>query len=128
MTIILALNTSRKTKKRTAPSFSSNKAFYERIDKLPGGTKWQARVIHIEGDRKDPEGVPMKEEVELWMRDPVECAAELMSNPAFKEHMQFASQYLVDRSGQRIYNKMWTAEWWAEVEVRRDSRLCVMTD
>jgi hypothetical protein len=59
----------------------------------------------------------MKEELELWMRNLVKCAAELMSNPAFKEGMKFRSQHLVDDNRGQIYHEMWTAEWWAETEV-----------
>jgi hypothetical protein len=59
----------------------------------------------------------MKEELELWMRNPVECAAKLLSNPAFKENMVFASQRSEDETG-RIYHEIWTADWWAETEVR----------
>jgi hypothetical protein len=84
---------------------------------LPTGPKWTAKVIYIEGDQRDAEGVPMKEELELWMQNPVECVAELMSNPAFKESMAYASQPLTDDKGGRIYHEMWTANWWAETEV-----------
>jgi hypothetical protein len=69
-----------------------------------------AKVIHIEGDRRDAEGVPMKEELELWMQNPVECVAELMSNPAFKESMAYASQHLTDDKGGSLVARFWLAQ------------------
>jgi hypothetical protein len=79
------------TRNRMQPSFKSKRAFYKKIDDLPTGPKWTAKVIHVEGNWKDAQGEPMKEELELWMRNPVECAAELLSNPA--DHF-FLNSYL----------------------------------
>lgn len=53
------------------------------------------------------------------MRNPVECAAELLSNPTFEGKMKFAAEWMVDGEGNRVVNEMWTADWWAEIEVRR---------
>ncbi|KAF8152285.1 hypothetical protein B0H34DRAFT_111607, partial [Crassisporium funariophilum] len=56
----------------------------------------------------------MEEELELWMRDPVECVRELMGNPAFKNFMAYAPEHIfTDEAGtKRVFDEMWTADWW----------------
>jgi Plavaka transposase len=61
----------------------------------------------------------MEEDLELWFRDPVECVQELLSNPVFVEHTAFALERVYsDREGkERIFDEMWTAEWWWDTQV-----------
>ncbi|KAF8172517.1 hypothetical protein K438DRAFT_1981370 [Mycena galopus ATCC 62051] len=60
------------------------------------------------------------ETVELWFRDPVECVAELIGNPMFKDAMRYAPQKLfTDQAGtEEVVNEMWTASWWWEIQKR----------
>lgn len=55
------------------------------------------------------------------MRDPIECVEELIGNPAFAKVLRFAleRQYMVadDGSRHRVYGKMWTSDWWWEIQV-----------
>ena len=76
-------------------------------------------MIKINGDRLGEGGEMMQEEVELWMRDPLECIEELLSNPAFKDHVRYAPEkvYTDDVGGTRIYDEMWTGEWWFDTQV-----------
>lgn len=72
------------------------------------------------GDRKGPDGkTNMVEELELWRRDPVECVKDLMGNPAFRDHMSYVpEEVFADSEGtSRIYDKMWTGEWWWKMQV-----------
>ncbi|OBZ73416.1 hypothetical protein A0H81_07111, partial [Grifola frondosa] len=58
-------------------------------------------------------------EVELWKHDPIECVRELIGNPVFKDLMHYVpeKQYS-DRDGEeRIYDEMWTADWWWDTQV-----------
>jgi len=32
----------------------------------------------------------LHEDIELWMRDPVECVKDLIGNPLFHDHMVYA--------------------------------------
>ena len=61
----------------------------------------------------------LEEDLELWRRDPVECVKELIGNPAFKEFMSYVPERVyVDNKGQeRIYDEMWTGDWWWETQV-----------
>jgi hypothetical protein len=62
----------------------------------------------------------MVERLELWRRDPVECVQELMENPAFRDHMAYAPERVYkDKEGKvRIYDEMWTANWWWDLQVK----------
>ncbi|KAF7333569.1 hypothetical protein MSAN_02415900 [Mycena sanguinolenta] len=110
---------------RANPSYTRKADFYDKIDSLPGGVKWQCKVIDITGDiadlTKDPSGKTMaSERVELWWRDPVECVAELIGNPAFKDVMRYAPERLFTEKegGVEVINEMWTASWWWEIQKR----------
>jgi hypothetical protein len=61
----------------------------------------------------------MEEKVEVWRRDPVECVKELMGNPAFKDYMSYMPEHVYsDKEGKvRIYDEMWTADWWWNKQV-----------
>ncbi|KAJ7654795.1 hypothetical protein B0H17DRAFT_1214266 [Mycena rosella] len=110
-------------KERAQPSYTGKKSFFEKVDDLPGGAKWQCRKMDVEGDlpdlEKDPLGGTMREErLELWWQDPVECVWELIGNPAFRDVMRFAPERLyADTFGDvQVVNEMWTAEWWWEIQ------------
>ncbi|KAJ7442839.1 hypothetical protein FB451DRAFT_1437994 [Mycena latifolia] len=110
---------------RARPSYTGKKSFFEKVDDLPGGVKWQCRKMDIEGDLpdldKDPTGTSMRwEQLEVWWRDPVECVRELIGNPTFRDVMQFAPEQLyADKFGDvQVVNEMWTAEWWWEIQVK----------
>jgi hypothetical protein len=94
------------------------------VDSLPGGVKWHCKVLDVKGDlpdlEKDPTGATMRrEQTELWYRDPVECVAELMGNPVFRDAMRYAPERLYADKGETIevVNEMWTASWWWEIQV-----------
>ena len=55
------------------PSTQSKHTFFKEINSLPKGPKWMCETFKITGDRKDKNGEPVVEEVELWRRDLVEC-------------------------------------------------------
>jgi hypothetical protein len=46
---------------------------------------------------------------------------ELIGNPAFKDFMSFVPERVyTDKEGKdRIYDEMWTADWWWEMQVSR---------
>ncbi|KAJ6464432.1 hypothetical protein C8R45DRAFT_840248 [Mycena sanguinolenta] len=110
---------------RAKPSFSGKNEFFDKIDSLPGGVKWQCKVLDVKGDlpdlEEDPTGATMRrEQVELWWRDPVECVKELLGNPVFRDVMRYAPEKLYADEGEtiEIVNEMWTASWWWEIQKR----------
>ena len=76
-------------------------------------------IIKVEGDRVGEGGETMSEDLELWMRDPVECVKELIGNPAFKTLMLLVLEHVfADENGtNRIFDEMWTADWWRKTQV-----------
>jgi hypothetical protein len=77
-------------------------------------------MVTIVGDLTDETGKPLAEEVELWLRDPVECIERLIGNPAFKDSISYVPErvYADDSLTSRRYDEMWTADWWWDVQVR----------
>ncbi|KAJ7801016.1 hypothetical protein B0H14DRAFT_3092502 [Mycena olivaceomarginata] len=111
---------------RASPSYTGKTDFFGKIDSLPSGVndklsgsiKWHCKTITT---TKDPTSKTMKTEtVELWFRDPVECVAELIGNPMFKDAMWYAPEKLfMDEAGtDEVVNEMWTAQWWWEIQKR----------
>lgn len=68
---------------------------------------------------KGVDGATATETVELWRRDPVECIKELVSNPAFKEKVQYKPRkvYTDASKTNRVYGEMWEGDWWWETQV-----------
>lgn len=77
-------------------------------------------MVTVTGNRKDEEGKFMTEELELWLRDPVDCVKELIGNPSFRESMAYAPEKAFatdDPEGDRIYDEGWTGDWWWQTQV-----------
>ncbi|KAJ7261447.1 hypothetical protein C8J57DRAFT_1232312 [Mycena rebaudengoi] len=76
----------------------------------------------LTGDELDDEGKPKKQIVELWHRDPVECARELLGNPMFTNQEYVPRRVFKNRDSNsgaysnRVYSEMWTADWWWKVQ------------
>lgn len=64
-------------------SFKDCRQLLQKVNGLPQGPGWTQEIITVTDDATDEEGTPEDEELELWLRDPVECIAELIGNPAF---------------------------------------------
>lgn len=61
----------------------------------------------------------MTEEVELWLRNPVECVQELMGKVSLRESMVYspARIYTGGDRQTRIFEEMWSGDWWWDVQV-----------
>ncbi|KAL0063337.1 hypothetical protein AAF712_009732 [Marasmius tenuissimus] len=103
---------------RVAPGYEKKDDFLQDIDSLPGGVGWRCEQVHVEGDLSDDEGSLMTEDLELWLRDPVECVRELLGNPVFRDVMKYRPEkHYCDSEGRNErLNEMWTAQWWWEVQ------------
>ncbi|KAH7926125.1 hypothetical protein BV22DRAFT_1009731 [Leucogyrophana mollusca] len=60
----------------------------------------------------------MSEDVDLWLRDPVECIKDLIGNSSFRDCMTYAPERAyADRLGKtRLFDDMWTADWWWDTQ------------
>ncbi|KAH9929840.1 uncharacterized protein B0H18DRAFT_844151, partial [Fomitopsis serialis] len=95
-------------KNRCKLSATSKYKFFKQVDDLPTGVKWKCDDITVTGDRVGDDDKTMTEELELWIRDPVECIRELIGNPAFREYIAYAPERVfADEAGtNRIFDEM----------------------
>lgn len=75
----------------------------------------------LQGDLKDSDGQALTETLEVWYRDPVKCAQELIGNPMFRNHLAYAPErvYCDSQGVERHIDEMYTADWWWETQVSR---------
>ncbi|KAH9856106.1 hypothetical protein C2E23DRAFT_722345, partial [Lenzites betulinus] len=110
------------TRGRTKPSFESNHMFYKKVDALPTGdsARWKVEVMEAVGDRVGEDGQPKKERIELWLRDAADCVRELMGNSLLRDSLAYAPerQYADAQGRNRLYENMWTADWWWETQAK----------
>lgn len=106
---------------RAGPGFANKDRLYRLIDALPAGPNWICKEMTIEGDVKDGQGQALTETLEVWYRDPVKCAQELISNPMFRNHLAYAPErvYRDPQGTERQIDEMYTADWWWETQVSR---------
>ncbi|KAG8788309.1 hypothetical protein FRC12_014695 [Ceratobasidium sp. 428] len=101
-------------------SFSSRKTLYNRVDKLEGGPEWKSEIITLTGNRFTRFGHRKKEKLEMHFRDPVEIMNDLLARPDFRDLLVFENRetYLDATLEERVYNEMWTGNWWAMLQER----------
>lgn len=95
------------------------------MDALRTGPEWDYRNIAFEGDLVDEKGTRLVDDFELWLRNPVECISELISNPAFDGSIAYVPERVYTSAARvsRIVDEMWTADWWWDIQVSYDSTL-----
>jgi len=83
---------------------------YSRIGKfMDGGPEWKVTDIEM----PEAPGITFP----LYYRCPVECAKELLANPAFEEHIDYAPDQIFDESGSRVYHEVSSGDIWNELQV-----------
>ncbi|KAI6098415.1 hypothetical protein EV401DRAFT_2147553 [Pisolithus croceorrhizus] len=109
-------------------SFENARSFLKHVDKLRTGPAWTCEIIDVCGDIVSKDGRLKHEEVELWQHNPVECVWELMGNPAFRDVMSYVPEWAyADANGEtRIYDEMWTGNWWWDVQSKLPEGAVVM--
>ena len=102
------------------PSFTSNYTFQKKIDNLPIGPAWTCEMVEVKGDRIGPDGKVVTERLELWRRNPIDCIRDLIGNPSFHKHVAYGPEhiYVDDKAESRIFDEMWTGDWWWQTQVR----------
>jgi len=77
--------------------------------KLPRRPLFQCKVVQI-GEEK----------LEFYYRDILQCIRSLFGNPLFAEDLVFAPErhYTSHERKHRLYNEMYTSDWWWSVQVR----------
>lgn len=97
-------------------SFGSKYQFFKAIDGLPSHDKasWIYDTWEVVGDLEDEHGNKKKERIELWMRNSLECIAELVAKTIFGSDMHWAPErhFIDDAGNERAFHEMWTGNWW----------------
>ncbi|KAI0063046.1 hypothetical protein BV25DRAFT_1802716 [Artomyces pyxidatus] len=89
-------------------SFKTAAEMNELIDgQLPECPGFHCEEIEIDG-----------ETYEVYFRDIMECVRSLYSNPEFAQHMAYAPEqhFADDEMKTRMYGKMYTGDWWWQVQ------------
>ncbi|KAH9927362.1 uncharacterized protein B0H18DRAFT_875767 [Fomitopsis serialis] len=107
--------------RRVQPGYRNKDTLLRSVDSLPNGADWQCELVELLGDITDLDGKAMKETVEFWFRDPLECIRELIGNPTFRDAMKYAPErHFVDKNGKtRVISEMSTADWWWNLQVSK---------
>ncbi|KAI0346082.1 hypothetical protein BDW22DRAFT_1460424 [Trametopsis cervina] len=106
------------TRNRSALSFKNKASFFKKIDALPRGPEWRCEMWEALGDELDDSGERRTEILELWMRDPVKCIQDLLSNPVFEEDLHYGPERIFEdpEKTRPIFGETWTGEWWEETQ------------
>lgn len=83
----------------------------QKIAMLPKQGEWHERTLTLVED-------PMVEHL-VQYRNPLEVVQSLWSNSTYADQMVFAPRRMWSSSSRssRLYNEMWTGDWWWEVQV-----------
>ena len=104
----------------THTSYTDKRTLLAKIDALPSSVaQFESSNVTVIGDVCNDKGDLLREELEVFHRNPVECVADLLSTPTLRDSLHYApSQVFVDDTcTDRIYHDMWTADWWWETQV-----------
>ena len=85
----------------------------KKIAQLPKLGQWQEKNLVLVED-------PTVEH-KIHHRDPLELIQGLWSNPTYVDDMVFAPRKLwsCHEKSSRLYNEMWTGNWWWNIQVRK---------
>ena len=86
---------------------------------MPTSPEWICETFEITGDEVDENGEWRKEMVHLCRKNLVECIKELIGNPQFCDKIQYTPEkvYANEDMTNQIYDKMWTGDWWWNMQV-----------
>lgn len=107
------------TKERTQLSHQNVGQLLTDIDALPHCPDFHRAEFTVTGDILDKNGNPEETIVEIFTRNPVECVRELIGNPQWKGNMEYKPRrvYTGPDKQKRVYDEMWTGDWWWEIQV-----------
>lgn len=100
-------------------TFNSFYLYRKLFDQLPSVPQWSSKTIRVNGKATRADGQVDFEEVEMWKRDPVCLVQEILENPELQNEIRYKpfKLYTDNEKTERIYNEMWTGDWWNEKAV-----------
>jgi hypothetical protein len=95
-----------------SPPYANHKDLYETIDATPiGGVPWQSVTFQYDGPRPDDAPTWMESEYTIWFRDPRLLFKNMLENPEFAEHFDYAPHRQYDPNGFRRYENFMSGDW-----------------
>ena len=105
-----------------APPFSSHSDLCKTIDSTPiGGIPWQSIALSYNGMKPDNAPPWMQAEYTVWYRDPRMLFKNMLENPEFADHFDFAPSRRYDTKGDRVYEHFMSSDWAWKQAVRDTS-------
>ena len=82
---------------------------------MPGRPPFECKVLNIGGEK-----------LEFYCRDALDCIRSIYGDPQFAQDLVFAPErhYTSRERTSRLYNEMYTCDWWWTVQVRK-LQLCL---
>ena len=98
------------------PPFASVDHLHHLIDSIPGGDlPWHGLSIqHVDAEKlQDNPNTPSWKlaEYDFWFRDAKEVIKRQLSNPAFKDHFDYAPKQIFGKQHQRVWSNFMTGNW-----------------
>ncbi len=94
-------------------SFANTRGLHQVIEKIPERAgRWQLSKLHFEDD--------ITGEVHyVRHRNPVEAVKCLWGDPELSKHLVYRPKKVFSgpEKNHRIYNELWTGDWWHNVQV-----------
>ena len=92
--------------------FSSKEELYSKIDSIQDGdVPWKSKTIyHPNANSPDATAWQVKK-YEVWYRDPKAVIQSILSNPDFKDGIDYAPCTIYDEKQQRIRGNFMSADW-----------------
>jgi len=95
-----------------SPPYANHKDLYETIDATPiGGIPWQSVTFQYDGPRPDDTPTWMESEYTIWFRDPRLLFKNMLENPEFAEHFDYAPHRQYDPKGSCCYENFMSGDW-----------------
>jgi hypothetical protein len=98
-----------------SPPFASHSDLCKTIDATPiGGVPWRSIALSYNGMRPEPpNNAPpwMQAEYTVWYRDPHMLFKNMLENPEFADHFDYAPSRRYDNNGDRIYEHFMSSDW-----------------
>jgi hypothetical protein len=95
------------------PPFASHKAMYEKINSTNlGNAQWETFSIKYGGVQPNHD-VPdwMTAENDVWLRDPLTLVHNMLSNPDFKDELNYAPFQKYDQDGNHQFQDFMSGNW-----------------
>jgi hypothetical protein len=95
-----------------APPFSCHSDLCKTIDSTPiGGVPWQNIALSYNGVKPDNAPPWMQAEYTVWYRDPRMLFKNMLENPEFADHFDYAPSRKYNAEGDRVYEDFMSSDW-----------------